>query len=92
MRMANDRAFVAAGVTRTITYKGNDTASVIEFVRHGLALSLLPASIVDDRELRLITIRGRTPEFLTAIATPSNGRLTAAARAPLQTITTHVSG
>jgi DNA-binding transcriptional LysR family regulator len=93
IRMATDRAFQAAGVTRTITYEVNDTASLIGFVRHGLALSILPASLVDDREgLRLLSIGGRAPEFLTAIATPSNRRLTAAARALLETITTHISG
>jgi DNA-binding transcriptional LysR family regulator len=93
IRMANDRAFAAAGVSRTITYEVNDTASLIEFVRHGLALSMMPASLVDDRdELRLIPLRGRAPEFRTAIATPSNRRLTAAARALLQTITTHIGG
>ena len=31
-------------------------------------------------EPRLVSIRGRRPEFLTAVATPSNRRLTAAAR------------
>jgi DNA-binding transcriptional LysR family regulator len=87
IRMATDRAFAAAGVTRTITYEVNDTASLIEFVRHGLALSMVPTSLVDDREaLRLIPIRGRPPEFLTAIATPSNRRLSAAAQALLETI------
>jgi len=93
IRMANDRAFAAAGVSRTITYEVNDTASLIEFVRHGLALSMMPASLVDDRdELRLIPLRGRVPEFRTAIVTPSNRRLTAAARALLQTFTTHIGG
>ena len=92
IRMANDRAFAATGLTRTITYEVNDTAAVIEFVRHGLALGMVPASLVDSSdELRLIPIRGRAPEFLTAIATPSNRRLTAAARALLDTITRHVS-
>jgi len=54
---------------------------------------MLPASLVDGNdEPRLIPVRGRAPEFLTAIATPSNRRLTAAARALLDTITTHMSG
>jgi DNA-binding transcriptional LysR family regulator len=93
IRMAANRAFQAAGVTRTITYEINDTASLIDFVRHGLALSMLPASLIDDREgLRLLAIRGPAPEFLTAIAAPSNRRLTAAALALLETITTRISG
>jgi DNA-binding transcriptional LysR family regulator len=93
LRMVSDRAFAAAGVTRTITFEVNDTASVIEFVRHGLALSLLPASFVGDTsQLTLIPIRGRAPQFVTSIAAPSNRRLTAAAQALLQTIATHASG
>jgi DNA-binding transcriptional LysR family regulator len=92
LRTVSDQAFAAAGVTRTITFEVNDTGSVIEFVRHGLALSLLPASFVGDRRgLALIPIRGPMPEFRTAIAAPSNRRLTAAAQALLQTITTHAS-
>ncbi len=92
MRIANDRAFAAAGVTRTIAYEVNDTASLIEFVHHGLALSLLPASFVNGgKALRLIPIRGRGPQFATAIVAPSNRRLTAAARALLDTITTRTS-
>lgn len=90
IRIANDRAFAARGLARTITYEVNDTGSVIEFVRHGLALAMLPASLVTaSRELRLIPIRGG-PEFLIAIAAPSGRRLTAAAQALLDTITTAV--
>jgi DNA-binding transcriptional LysR family regulator len=93
MRTATDRAFAAAGITRTITYEVNDTASVIEFVRHGLALSMLPASFVrDTSDLTLIPIRGPAPQFVTSLAAPSNRRLIAAAQALLQTITTHASG
>ncbi len=92
LRIVSDQAFAAAGITRTITFEVNDTASVIEFVRHGLALSLLPASFVGDRRgLASIPIRGPMTEFRTAIAAPSNRRLTAAAQALLQTITTHAS-
>jgi DNA-binding transcriptional LysR family regulator len=93
VRMANDRAFAARGLTRTITYEVNDTGSVIEFVRHGLALAMLPASLVDANEsLRLIPLRGRPPEFVTAIAAPSNRRLTAAAQALHERITKHIGG
>jgi DNA-binding transcriptional LysR family regulator len=93
IRMANDRAFAAAAVSRSITYEVNDTSSLIEFVRHGLALSLVPASLVEDRNgLALIPIRGSDPEFRTAIATPSNRRLTAAARALHEMITRHTGG
>lgn len=88
LRMVSDRAYAAAGITRTITFEVNDTASVIEFVRQGLALSLLPATFVGNRNgLALIPMRRPVPEFRTAIATPSNRRLSAAAQTLLTTIT-----
>ena len=93
LRMVSDRAFASAGVTRSIAFEVNDTASVIEFVRHGLALSLLPTSFVGDRRgLAFIPIRGPVPEFRTAIAAPSNRRLSAAAQALLQAITAQARG
>ena len=92
IRMANDRAFAVKGLTRTIVYEVNDTASVIDFVRHGLALGMLPTSLVDSSDdLQLVPIGGRPPEFLTAIAAPTNRRRTAASRALLETITRHVN-
>jgi DNA-binding transcriptional LysR family regulator len=90
IRTANDGAFAAAGLTRAITYEVNDTASLIGFIRHGLAVGIIPASLVDDPHgLAFIPIRDHPSEFVTAIATPSNRRLTAAARALLGTINRH---
>ena len=93
IRMANDRAFAAAGVTRHIDYEVNDTGSVIGFVRHGLAIGLLPASLFEGTSgVAFVPIRGRAPQFVTAIATPSNRRPTAASRALLETLLTRTSG
>ena len=90
IRMANDRAFAAAGVTRTIAYEVNDTSSVIGFIRHGLAIGLLPASLIDDTDgIFFVPIRGRAPQFLTAVATPSNRRPSAATRALLRALRLH---
>jgi DNA-binding transcriptional LysR family regulator len=87
VRIANDRAFAAARLTRTITYEVNDTASLVGFVRHGLAVAAMPPTLVDARDgLVLIPIRDHRTEFVTTIATPSNRRLSAAARALLETI------
>ena len=87
IRMANDRAFAAAGLTRTIAYEINDTASLIGFIRHGLALGMLPASwVYDTEQLAFVPIRGRMPDFLTALATPSTRRISAATNALLETI------
>ena len=90
IRMANDRAFAAAGVTRTIAYEVNDTSSVIGFIRHGLAIGLLPASLIEDTDgILFVPIRGRAPQFLTAVATPSNRRTSAATRALLRALRPH---
>jgi DNA-binding transcriptional LysR family regulator len=86
VRMAVDRAFAAAGVTRTVTYEVNDTATMFEFIRNGLAIGLLPRWDVDTDEIAFVPIRGDAPQFQTAIAVPANRRLSAATRALLETI------
>lgn len=86
-RMAIDRAFAAAGVRRTVAYEVNDTASVIEFIRHGLAIGMLPPSFVDGIDaVTTVPIRRHAPQFELAVATPADRRLGAAARALLETI------
>jgi DNA-binding transcriptional LysR family regulator len=90
IRMAVDRSFAAAGVARTITYEVNDTATMVEFVRAGLAIGLLPPSLVETSgDIAFVPVRDHAPEFLTAIAIPANRRLSAATRAMLATIERH---
>ncbi|MDQ6778870.1 MAG: LysR family transcriptional regulator [Actinomycetota bacterium] len=92
IRMAVDRSFSAAGVTRTITYEGNDTATMVEFIRNGLAIGMLPRSLVDTTgEIAFVPIRDHPPEFRTAIAVPANRRLSAATAAMLEAIKRHAS-
>jgi DNA-binding transcriptional LysR family regulator len=87
VRMAVDRSFASAGVTRTITYEVNDTATMLEFIRTGLAIGMLPPSLVEgSRDIVFVPIRDHPSQFQTAIATPGNRRLSAAARAMLETI------
>jgi DNA-binding transcriptional LysR family regulator len=88
--MAVDRSCAAAGVTRTIAYEVNDTATMVEFIRTGLAVGMLPASLVDNAdEIAFVPIRNHPPQFRTAIAIPANRRLSAATRALLETIKRH---
>jgi DNA-binding transcriptional LysR family regulator len=87
IRMAVDRSFAAAGETRTITYEVNDTATMVDFIRNELAIGMLPASLVDTAaNVAFVPIRDHQPQFQTAIATPANRRLGAAAQAMLETI------
>ena len=90
--MAIDRSFAAAGVPRTIMFEVNDTATLVEFIRTGLAIGLLPRPLVDTHErIVLVPIRDHQPEFQTAIAIPANRRLNAATRAMLETMVSHSS-
>jgi DNA-binding transcriptional LysR family regulator len=90
IRMAIDRSFAAAGLTRTISYELNDTATVVEFIRNQLAIGMLPRSLVDAAEnIVFVPIRDHPPVFQTAVAIPANRRLTAATEAMLETIWRH---
>jgi DNA-binding transcriptional LysR family regulator len=87
IRMAVDRTFTGAGVTRSITFEVNDTATMVEFIRNALAIGMLPRSLVETTdEITFVPIRDHPPQFQTAIAIPANRRLSAATRAMLETI------
>lgn len=87
IRMAVDRSFTAAGVTRSIAFEVNDTATMVEFIRNALAIGMLPRSLVGTTdEIAFVPIRDHPPQFQTAIAIPANRRLSAATRAMLATI------
>jgi DNA-binding transcriptional LysR family regulator len=82
VRMATDRAFAAAGVARTVSFELNDSASVIEFVREGLGVALLPGPMAAIApEVRQIPIADAAPSFDIYLAEPTDRRRTAAATA-----------
>jgi DNA-binding transcriptional LysR family regulator len=86
-RIRDDRAFTAAGVRRRIEYEVNDVASVIDLVRHGLAIALLPASFIgDDPTVALVRLGRHAPTFATSVAAPSSRRLGRAAQTLLDAI------
>ncbi len=91
IRAANDRAFAAAGLVRSITYEVNDTVMLVDLIRNGLAVGVMPASLVAESDgVACTPIRDHKVEFVTAIATPLNRRLSAGARALLETIMAQV--
>jgi DNA-binding transcriptional LysR family regulator len=91
-RMAVDRSFTAAGVTRTITYEVNDTATMVDFIRNKLAIGLLPRSFMASTDaIACVPIRDHPPQFQTAVAVPANRQLSAATRAMLETIKRHIN-
>jgi DNA-binding transcriptional LysR family regulator len=92
IRMAVDRSFAAAGVTRAIAFEVNDTATMVAFIRNALAIGIMPRSLVEaSDEIAFVPIRDHPPQFQTAIAIPANRRLSAATRAMLETISRHTS-
>jgi DNA-binding transcriptional LysR family regulator len=82
VRMATDRAFAAAGVARTVSFELNDSASVIEFVREGLGVALLPGPMATIApEVHQIPIAEGAPSFEIFLAEPTGRRRSAAATA-----------
>jgi DNA-binding transcriptional LysR family regulator len=91
-RTGTDAAFTAAGLTRDVAFDLNDTGSVVDFVRHGLAIALIPASFVGPSDgdpvaddVVLVPLRGRPLKFVTSLVTPANRPMTAASRALRET-------
>lgn len=88
-RMTIDRAFEEAGIARSVAYEVNDTGTVVDFVRHGLAVALLPPSYgavraadpAGDEDVVLVPLRGRRLEFVTSIVSPEDRPTGAATRA-----------
>jgi DNA-binding transcriptional LysR family regulator len=87
-REVTDRAFAAADVPRTVTYEVNDVATVVDFVRYGQAVALLPASIVDGvPDIVTVPLAPPVLQFEVTIAVAAGRRLSAATTALLAMIT-----
>ena len=83
-RIAVDRAFAAAGAERHVTLEVNDTQTLVDFVRHGLAAAFLPPSLVRGAPgIALVPVRHHAPVFETYLAEPTTRRQSAAAAALL---------
>jgi DNA-binding transcriptional LysR family regulator len=91
-RMAADRAFALARADRNVVFEMNDVATTLNFVREGVAVALLPASITEPvPEIALIPIRRHVPTFNTYLATARDRRPTAATSALVEVIHKHVN-
>lgn len=87
LRMASNQAFAMASADREIVFELNDTTSLVDFVREGLAVALIPPSIAElTAAVALIPIRHHAPSFTTYLAEASGRRQTAAVRALLDLI------
>lgn len=81
-RVVADMAFAARGISHQVKLELNDTAGVIEFVRAGLAIALLPPSMVAGVEsVALVPISPDPPTFSTQLIWPGDRPQKAGARA-----------
>ena len=72
---------------RTVTYEVNDIDTVVEFVRYGLAVALVPASVVEGlHDVGAVPLGSPVPQFEIAIAVPADRRVGAAVQALLAVI------
>jgi len=86
-RMSTDRAFAAAGVSRSIVYEVNDVASVLEFVSNGLAVALIaPSLVVAGDDVALVPVRRHAPHFEISLAVASTRRTSAVVDAFVKTV------
>ncbi|HET6510207.1 MAG TPA: LysR family transcriptional regulator [Baekduia sp.] len=81
VRVANDRAFAAAGLPHELAYEINDLATIADFVAHGLAITItLEMMLAPGVPLARVPIR-RGPRLAVAIAAPAQRPSSPAARA-----------
>ncbi len=93
IRIVADEAFAAAGVRRTLTFEVNDSQSIVQFVVEGLAVALLPPSMVQGASsVRLVALAQPAPVFRTLLGEPSGRRLRASVRAFSEFVRSEVEG
>jgi DNA-binding transcriptional LysR family regulator len=81
-RIFSERAFEAAGIERTTEFEINDISTILDLVRNGLAVTVLPAAFVaGDASLTAVPVRPSGLTFDIALARPSARRPGAAAEA-----------
>jgi DNA-binding transcriptional LysR family regulator len=87
IRIVNDRRFAELGRDRRIAYEMNDVDDLLEIVRNGLAVAVVPESVSErSRKIRFIDLRGPAPTWTVGVAVPRGRPPSPAARALFQTL------
>lgn len=74
-RIATDRAFIRAGVTRTIRYEIAENYGALDFVRHGLGVAISPPLFVGSG-LVFVPIARHAPRFVISLAVADGNQST----------------
>jgi DNA-binding transcriptional LysR family regulator len=86
LRMSNDRAFRAAGLERRVAFEVADVATVLDFVRYGLAVAIVPSWVPDPTtDVSTIPMRSGAPVLTISLATVAQRDVSAPCRALLST-------
>jgi DNA-binding transcriptional LysR family regulator len=87
VRIAADRAFAAAGISRRIAFELNDVATLLDLVANGLGIALVPRSVATyARPLALVPLRGRAPHWEVSLVTRGDDATSAAGRALVEMV------
>jgi DNA-binding transcriptional LysR family regulator len=82
-RMVVDQAFANVGLTRRTAFEMNEVTNMIDFIAHGLGVSLVPRFVVVDHSHRvaLVNIQPPLPPWELVLVTPQDRPPTATALA-----------
>jgi DNA-binding transcriptional LysR family regulator len=74
-RQVTDRAFGAAGLERKVALEVNDVHSLLDFVAGDLGVALVPRPIAYKKKTKVVAVplRAAAPDWVVAVAVPSNG-------------------
>jgi DNA-binding transcriptional LysR family regulator len=87
LRMSNDRAFRAAGLERRIAFEVADVGTVLDFVRYGLAVAIVPSWVLDPASgVSATPIRVGAPVLTISLATVAQQEVSAPCRALMATV------
>jgi DNA-binding transcriptional LysR family regulator len=87
VRIAADRTFAAAGISRRIAFELNDVATLLDLVSNGLGIALVPRWVATyERPMALVPLRGRAPRWEVTLATRGDDAMSAAGRALVEMV------
>jgi DNA-binding transcriptional LysR family regulator len=86
IRISNDRVFRAAGLERRVAFEVADIVTVLEFVRYGLAVAIVPSWVLDPTSgVSAMPMRSGAPVLTISLATVAQRDVSAPSRALLST-------
>jgi DNA-binding transcriptional LysR family regulator len=86
VRISIDRAFRAAGIHRRVAFEVADIETVLDFVRYGLAVAIVPPSVLDSASaVCAMPVGVGAPVLARSLATAAQREISAPTRALLST-------